>query len=64
MPDEQEPKPIFESKTIAVNLIIALSPLYPPVKDWVQAHPGETLALLGAANLLLRWVTHKRLVLY
>lgn len=64
MPDETTPKPIFESKTAIVNAIIALAPLYPPARDWVSANPAETLAIIGVVNLLLRWITKQRVVLY
>lgn len=64
MPDDTSPKPIFESKTAIVNLIIALAPFYPPVQEWVSANPAETLAIIGLLNLALRWITKQRVVLY
>jgi hypothetical protein len=59
-----QPKPIFKSKTIIVNVVIALSALLPPVQQFVQAHPTETLLGLTAINTGLRYITKGRLVLF
>lgn len=60
----QSPKPLVQSKTIIVNAIIALSAFIPPVQEFVQAHPTETLIGIGVLNGLLRYITKGRIVLF
>lgn len=57
-------KPFFQSKTIIVNAIIALSALIPGVESFVLEHPDLVVAAVGAVNILLRIVTKDKVVLY
>ena len=57
-------KSVFKSKTVLVNLVIALAALYPPVQEWVQAHPEQTLIGITAINAALRYVTKGRVSLF
>ena len=57
-------KSVFVSKTILVNLLIALGTAYPPVGQFVSAHPNETLLALGALNIALRWISKGRVNLF
>ena len=59
-----ESKSIFKSKTLAVNLIVMLASLYPPVGATVAAHPQVAVLALGVANLLLRFATKKKVSLF
>jgi len=60
----EPPKSLVTSKTIIVNLIIALSAMVPAVQAIVQAHPTETLIAVGVLNGLLRYITKGRVVLF
>lgn len=64
LPGGPNSKPIFQSKTLIVNAIIALSALYPPSAQWIAQHAVLTLQLIGYANIALRLVTHSRISLY
>jgi hypothetical protein len=57
-------KSIFQSKTAAVNLLVMLSTLYPPVGNVVATHPEVSILVLGLLNLGLRVVTKKRVTLF
>lgn len=57
-------KPLLLSKTIAVNVMIALASLWPPVGQWVEANSGDAVVLLCAANVILRLVTKSRITLW
>ncbi len=54
-------KYLFESKTIVFNLIVALAGVvaffWPPASDWVQSNAVLIMAIVGAANVILRRVT-------
>lgn len=60
----EAPKPLVKSKTVIVNALIALSAFFPPVQQFVQAHPTETLIGIGVLNGLLRYITKGRVVLF
>lgn len=59
-----ESKAIFQSKTAAVNLVVMLSVLYPPVGNFVASNPEVSVLALGVGNLILRLVTKKRVQLF
>lgn len=44
-------------KTLIVNAIIALAALYPPVGEWVKAHPEIVLQGIALVNIGLRFAT-------
>ena len=58
------PKPVFKSKTLIVNAIVAVASLYPPVGEWVSANPDTALQGLALINLILRLVTKGKVVLF
>jgi len=64
MSQNAETKTVFASKTIAVNAIIALATLYPPIGAWVSANPELTLHVLAAINIGIRFLSKKRLALF
>ncbi len=46
------------SKTIWVNLIVAVAAMvYPPVQDYIVAHPEVVMLVFSAVNIVLRLVT-------
>jgi len=57
-------KSLVASKTLIVNLIIALAALYPPIGHWVSAHAVLVLSVVGYANMGLRLITHSKLSLF
>jgi len=57
-------KPIFASKTAIFNLVATLAMLYPPAGAIVAANPEGSVAVLTLANLLLRFVTKKKVTLF
>lgn len=57
-------KPVFASKTVIVNAIIAIAALYPPVGGWVSAHPEATLNGIVALNIALRFITKGKVTLF
>ena len=58
------PKSILASKTFWVQLIAVASSLYPPVGLWVAANPVGAVAALGAANILVRFVTKGAITIF
>lgn len=54
-------KNLFQSKTIVFNFIVALagvvSYFWSPATDWVQSNAVLIMAIVGAANMLLRRIT-------
>jgi len=53
-----EAKKPWQSKTILLNFVVAASALfYPPVGEWIAAHPVEVASLFSLGNIFLRLVT-------
>lgn len=50
-------KSFLLSKTFWVNLVALVSLIAPQVREWLAANPVEFMAVLGAVNLILRFVT-------
>ena len=63
-PQTQAPKPIYQSKTAVVNVIIGLSMIIPAVRDWVSQNPALVLTAIGAINIALRVITKGRVTLF
>lgn len=57
-------KSLIASKTLVVNVIIALAALYPPIGTWVSAHAVLVLSVVTYANIGLRLATHQKLSLF
>jgi len=57
-------KPILKSKTIWLQVIAALSLLLPPMQAWLAANPEQPVAVLLAANVILRFFTSGKIVLF
>jgi len=59
-------KPAYLSKTIYINLLIALAGFvaiwWPPIKEFMSE--SNLLMLAGVVNLILRAVTKEKLVLF
>jgi hypothetical protein len=57
-------KPIFKSRTLVINAAIIVASFIPAIADWVSDNPTDTLALLGAGNVVLRLITKSRVCLW
>ena len=57
-------KPLIKSKTIWLNLLALGALAVPPAQAWLAANPEAALALLGAANVLVRLATRDRIELF
>lgn len=52
------PKHAAQSKTLWVNLLLAVAPrVSPSLAAWIQAHPQEAVEILAALNAWLRFHT-------
>jgi hypothetical protein len=56
-----EKKSLFLSKTVWMNLVMALAAFFPPVQEWIMGNP-ETYALAWSViNMGLRLITKQEL---
>ncbi len=52
----------WQSKTIIVNFIAAAGALfYPPVAQWIAAHPVELASAFSILNIVLRVITKDKI---
>jgi len=63
-PPNAPAKPVFQSKTVIVNLLIAIGSAIPSVGSFISEHPQAVLISVTAINLALRWVTKNRVTLF
>lgn len=56
-------KSLFKSKTFYMNLVMALSPLFPAVQAWVVENTAAFGMIWGALGIILRMVTKEKIVL-
>lgn len=60
-----EPKKSYLSKTIITNFIVALGAMiYPPLAEWVSAHPQELVIGFSVLNIGLRLITKDKIELW
>lgn len=57
-------KSLLQSKTFWVQVIAFLAALFPVVQAWISKNPETTIAVLGAVNVLVRFATSGRIVLF
>lgn len=50
-------KPILKSKTFWVQVAALAAVFFPPVQEWLAKNPVEFVAVLGAVNVLVRFLT-------
>lgn len=57
-----ESKKPYTSKTIIVNLLVAVGAMvYPPMSEYISQHPAEVATLFSILNIVLRLVTKDRI---
>jgi hypothetical protein len=61
---ETPSKPIFTSKTAAVQAVVAVAAFVPAARDFVAQHPAEVLLGLAVVNLAVRLITKGRVTLF
>ena len=60
-----ETKPIYLSKTLILNAIVAvLAIVSPTVSSYIANHPSEVAFAFSAINIVLRLVTNSKLELW
>jgi len=60
-----ENKKSYLSKTLILNTIAALSAMfYPPLNEWVSAHPQELVIGFSVLNIGLRLITKNKIELW
>lgn len=57
-----ESKKPWLSKTIWINVILALVSFYPPVHDYLKANPEAFAMVFAVVNVILRLITKKEIV--
>lgn len=60
---EPSVKPSYLSKTLWVNLLLALAPFIPGASDFVAANPDIAMSIVAGVNLILRLITKDKIVL-
>lgn len=56
-----ESKPAYLSKTIWMNLILALAAFYPPVGDYLKGHEEYVLMAFSVLNIGLRLISKDKI---
>jgi hypothetical protein len=60
MPETTPPAPsksFLLSRTIWLQILLFALAFFPPALAWLKANPVEAVAVIGAANVLLRFIT-------
>ncbi|MDP3851979.1 MAG: hypothetical protein Q8Q59_15865 [Luteolibacter sp.] len=57
-------KSILLSKTFWLQVVTVLSLAFPQVRAWLDANPETFVAVLGALNVLVRFVTNGKIVIF
>jgi hypothetical protein len=54
----------WQSKTLIVNLVLALAAIfYPPAKALIESHPEAVAAVFAVINIILRFLTNGAIVI-
>lgn len=60
-----ESKPLYLSKTLWTNVIIAICAMFVPgVAAWIQANPEMVVSIFAGINILLRLITKNGVALW
>lgn len=52
-----ETKPVWQSKTVLMNLIFAIAAFFPPMSGWLNAHPDYVIFAFSLLNMGLRLIS-------
>jgi hypothetical protein len=63
LPDVQENKKPWLSKTLWLNALMAAAAFIPPAKDWMASHMDLVLMGFSALNMALRLVSKDKISL-
>lgn len=63
-PTTMNAKSILQSKTFWLNVIALATAFFPVIKAWIAANPETAISALGALNILVRFVTSGRIVIF
>ena len=61
--DPTPTKPLFTSKTAAVQAVVAIAAFVPGIRDFVAQHPTEVLVGIAVVNLAVRLITKGKVTL-
>ena len=56
-------KPWWVSKTVWMNLIVAIAAFVPPVQDWIGKNPEQFAWVFTAINVVLRLISKGKITL-
>lgn len=56
-----DPKPIWQSRTIWTNLVMAALAFYPPASEFLTARPELMMTFWAILNVILRLVTKDKI---
>jgi len=59
-----ETKPVYLSKTLWVNLILAGTAFFGPAAEYLRSHPDVLTMLFTGVNIVLRFLTKGKVVLW
>lgn len=59
-----ETKPVYLSKTVWTNLLLAVAVFYGPASQYLQGHPDILAIVFSGVNLVLRFATKAKLALW
>lgn len=57
-------KPVYLSKTLWMNLVLAIAAFFPVVQVYIAAHPEAVALFFVGVNVVLRLVTKTGVQLY
>lgn len=57
-------KPLYQSKTFWLNALTLISALFPVVQEWIKENPIAFVESLGALNVLVRFFTKDKVILW
>jgi hypothetical protein len=59
--ENEQPKSVFWSKTIWVNVVMAVSAFFPMVHEFIIANPDLFAMFWSLVNVVLRLITNQEL---
>lgn len=63
-PQLMKTKPVWQSKTFWLNVVVLVAALCPPAAQWIACNPETAAAAVTAANVLVRFATSGKISLF